>query len=364
MVKKIAISGYYGFRNLGDEAILYSMIETFRSLGDVQLVVLSNDPSCTERQYGVKAVNRWKLREVFGAIRASDILLSGGGSLLQDVTGAKSVSYYLGVIALAKLLRKKVMLYAQGIGPVHSDQSKLLIKYVLNKVDLITVRDPASKNLLIELGVKKPEIKLVVDAVLGFDRNKVDKELGKMVLETAGIAVEGAPLVGVSLRDWQNRENYMRAVASTCDKLIEMGYRVVFLPFHFPRDIAPARDTIKMMRHSEQALLLKQHMNVQEMLGVLSGLHMMIGMRLHSLIMGAVMLIPVVGISYDPKIDGFMKAAYQPLAGRAETITEEELWSTVEATLNDREKNILQSQKIIDEFREQALDTARMVMDL
>ena len=364
MSKKIAISGYYGFQNIGDEAILYSMLQAFDAVGGIESVVFSDNPEHTYKQYGVEAVDRWSFLTLIKTLRKCEQLVSGGGSLLQDVTGPKSLLYYLGVIFLARLLGKKIMLYAQGIGPINTSQGKSLMKWLVNKADLVTVRDEASKKLLEELGINRPEIKETVDAVLGIDKRKINSQLGEKVLAEMGVSIDEAPLIGISLREWQNPDNYKKVAAKTCDNLIEMGYRVMFIPFHFPCDIAPGRDTIKFMKHGEKAILMKNQVNVEEMLGILGSLQMMIGMRLHSLIMAAVMGVPIVGITYDPKVDSFMKQACQPLAGRAETITDDELWNTVKTALENREANLPEYLQIIDGKREQALETARWLKEL
>ncbi|KUO52046.1 MAG: hypothetical protein APF76_02590 [Desulfitibacter sp. BRH_c19] len=364
MAKRIAISGYYGFQNIGDEAILFSMLQAFDTIGDIKTLVFSNSPEHTQKQYQVAAIDRWKLVTLFKELGKTDQLVSGGGSLLQDVTGPKSLIYYLGVVFLAKLLRKKVMFYAQGIGPINTSLGKKLMGWLANKADLITVRDEASKKLLEQLGVNKPEIRVTVDAVLGIDRKQVNKQAGEKKLEEMGITMDGEPIIGISLREWQNPDNYKKAVAKTCDNLIEMGYRVMFIPFHFPSDITPGRDTIKFMKHGDKAILVKNQTSVEEMLGILSKLHMIVGMRLHSLIMAAVMGVPIVGISYDPKVDSFLKQTYQPLAGRAETITEDELWDTVRTALDKRDASLPEYLQIIDEKREQALETARWALEL
>ncbi|GAH21215.1 unnamed protein product [marine sediment metagenome] len=75
-------------------------------------------------------------------MRNVNLFISGGGGLLQDSTGKGwSILYYLGLILAAKIVKVPVMIYAQGIGPINKKFNKLLIKWILNKVDLITVRD-------------------------------------------------------------------------------------------------------------------------------------------------------------------------------------------------------------------------------
>ena len=99
---KILISGYYGFDNIGDESILNAVIKSIRArLPDCALTVLSHDPAGTRKKYGVEAVDRMAPLESLRAVRRCDMLISGGGSLLQDVTSSKSLRYYLAIIRLA-----------------------------------------------------------------------------------------------------------------------------------------------------------------------------------------------------------------------------------------------------------------------
>ena len=85
------MSGYYGFSNAGDDAILQSIQEGIVAASeDISITVLSNDPALTERLYGLDAVPRFQVWKVLRALRRCDALLSGGGSLLQDRTSTRS----------------------------------------------------------------------------------------------------------------------------------------------------------------------------------------------------------------------------------------------------------------------------------
>ena len=142
-ITKIIISGYYGFNNTGDEAILKSMIGAFKEkIPQIKITVLSHNPLQTSQTYQVKAINRLNLIDIMRCLRDTNLFISGGGGLLQDSTGKGwSIFYYLGLILAAKIAKVPVMIYAQGIGPVNRQINKKLIKWILNKVDLITVRD-------------------------------------------------------------------------------------------------------------------------------------------------------------------------------------------------------------------------------
>lgn len=82
-MKKVLISGYYGFGNFGDEAILKLLLD---KLKDCDVTVLSSDPRKTFDEYGVHTVYTFSLDHVLKEVAYCDVLISGGGSLLQNVT--------------------------------------------------------------------------------------------------------------------------------------------------------------------------------------------------------------------------------------------------------------------------------------
>lgn len=162
----IVISGYYGFHNAGDEAMLLAILQALRKTFDApSITVISGNPSDTAKTFGVKAVPRFGILPILSSLFRTDLLISGGGSLLQDVTSWKSMIYYLTIIIFGVLFRKQVFLYSQGIGPVRYRIIRIILKHVLNHVDAITVRDSESKGFLQRLGVHRT-IYTTADAVL------------------------------------------------------------------------------------------------------------------------------------------------------------------------------------------------------
>ena len=106
-MSKILISGYYGFANAGDEAMLTSIVDSLRQEDPtLDITVISGNPKMTAQLHQVKAVPRFDILQVMQAMAKADLLLSGGGSLLQDVTSTKSLFYYLSILGLAKLMGK------------------------------------------------------------------------------------------------------------------------------------------------------------------------------------------------------------------------------------------------------------------
>lgn len=157
--KKFLISGYYGFDNFGDEAILGVLTSKLKDL-KYDVSVLSSNPEKTAKQYGVKSLFSFWYSRVILRILTSDVLISGGGSLLQDVTSSKSLFYYLWVINIALFFRKKVIIFAQGLGPINNKFGAYLTKKTLAKCSLVSVRDRKSRLLLRLWGI---ESELVCD---------------------------------------------------------------------------------------------------------------------------------------------------------------------------------------------------------
>ena len=132
---------------------------------NLNIKVLSKDPSLTEKEYGVSAVDRFKLFDVIKSIKASDMLISGGGSLLQDKTSSRSIWYYLLIMKLAKHYKKKVFVYSNGVGPINKKFNRNFTRRVLNKVDYITLRDIDSYNFIKSIGVNNQNVKVLSDPV-------------------------------------------------------------------------------------------------------------------------------------------------------------------------------------------------------
>ncbi|WP_003543724.1 polysaccharide pyruvyl transferase CsaB [Desulfotomaculum nigrificans] len=361
---KVVLSGYYGFNNLGDEAVLFSILKTLRDLRlGLRIEVLSNRPEETAEIYKVTAANRWKLMDIYRALKEADMLISGGGSLLQDVTGLKSLIYYLGVIGLARLLGKPVFFYAQGIGPVNSKLGRLLMRLVVNRVNYITVRDESSRQDLADMKITRPRVTVTADPVLGLEQKFIDEKIGGQILQEAGLDLSiERKLVGVSVREWQGLTAYKEMLGEVCDKLARLGYQVVFLPMHYPDDLETSREIVSRME--QPAVVLSGQYSVIEMASLIANMDLLIGMRLHALILAAVMHVPPVALSYDPKIDRFMDLLGRKAAADVANPDFESLWAAVEEIIKEpwlaREELIRE----VEPLRLQAQRTAALALQV
>lgn len=359
---KVVISGYYGFHNSGDEAILYAMLLALRdAVPDLEVIVLSKDPDYTAREFGVLSIPRDKLGPVYQALKTSDLLISGGGGLLQDITGPKSIIYYLGIAALARLLGKPVFFYAQGIGPINTAMGRALVRLVVNRVNLVTVRDPDSKEELADLGVTRPRLEVTADPVLGLEPSLIERGTGRHVL--ASLGVDGSrPLAGISVRHWKGGNDYKKVIARAADGLAADGWQTLLVPMHCPGDLAACREVMALMQ--EKAFLLEDHTDYMSLLSVTANLDLAIGMRLHFLIFSAIFGVPVVSIPYDPKVNRFLQSVGLPPGFSAEKLDYDRLSSGIKNVLAHREQISAGLKRQVAPLRAEALKNASLVAEL
>ena len=351
----IALSGYYGFHNIGDEAILEAIVTTLRRYRpDIELIVFSADPLHTRETYGVKAVSRTHLPSIIRVLRRADLLVSGGGGLLQDVTGPRSIPYYLGIIELAKLMGKKVAVYAQGVGPLRYGWSRLWVKKVLSKADWISVRDAASAQFLAELGLSR-EVNITADPVYSLEPAKPEEILS--FWESHGIQKSRMELfVGIALRPYPGEKDIdqrlLQVIANGCNYLQrEFGARLIYLPYHLEKDLPLARALAALP--TAKGILFEQSLSPREILKLMGGLDLLIGMRLHALILAAICGVPFVALPYDPKVNAFLEYVGENNFLAPEKVTFQELLSSLKVALNQRKERHERLRLKINEQKEE-----------
>jgi polysaccharide pyruvyl transferase CsaB len=282
---RLLISGYYGAGNLGDEAVLAGLLGALATT-DVTPVVASLDPAATTSAHAVAAVHRYHGLPM--ALWRADAVVSGGGGLLQDVTSARSLSYYLGVLRLARALGKPVAVFGQSLGPL-SPAGGERVRRALAGVPL-GLRDAPSLALAARLGLAA---RPVADPALLVDRPPPDARAGAAGgAGRAGALVliprSGYPAIGAVLEELGRRH-------------LAAGGRVRVALVHPAHDAAEGRRLIGALGAAEGVAAA----TVRGLLAALAGAHAVVSGRLHGLVLGAVAGAPVAGLAYDPKVAGF-----------------------------------------------------------
>lgn len=348
-MKKVFIFGYYGFQNIGDEAILSAIVSTLKKeKQDIQISALSYNAQYTEKLHGIHAVSRNSLRGIIKAIKEADLVISGGGSLLQDITSSRSLIYYLSIIYLAKKMGKKVMFYGNGFGPITKHWNRQLLQRALRNVDRITLRDYDSMETFEAIGLNK-SVEVTADATFVLEPEAHGPILH--ILEQEGIPMD-KPLIGISVRPWKHADTFVKVLASVCDYIIERNMTVVFLPMQFTKDIALSEEICSKMKN--KAYVLQGEVSPKEMIGIIGKMDFLIGMRLHALIFAARMGVPMIGIEYDPKIKGFLDVVKQTNIGKVEELDFIRLCSEFDRLWNERKNNEKMLQEIAGYLKEKA----------
>jgi polysaccharide pyruvyl transferase CsaB len=307
---KIVISGFYGLGNTGDEAILESIVDNLRDhLDQPELTVFSLSPELTSRQHHVKSIYRGWRHDFKGKVKAlkeADLLVSGGGGLLQDTYPTRFIfgplPYYLLIVFLAKLCGTKVMFFSQGIGPVTSTWGKILMKVFANMADFVTVRDQFSKDYLHKLGVTRPETVVTSDIVFAFQRKPDSSCMDSLKLERKD------NLVAVSVRPWFEKVKQFEQIAAILDVLIdERGVTPVFVPMEGHHDDEASKKVLAHMKHGDKCHILGTNFSPNQYLNFIGECQLTIGMRLHALIFSTLLGVPHIGLSYDKKVESLLK---------------------------------------------------------
>ncbi len=290
-MKQILISGYYGFENAGDEAVLSGLIVGLRNnapASQLEIAALSIAPKNTEYLHQITAKHRYK--ELLPALLKTDLLLSGGGSLLQDVTSAHGIFYYLAVVRIAQIMGCKTMFVAQGIGPLTRKRSIKLTASVANGLDAIAVRDNASCELLQSIGVTKT-INITADPALLLDPGPHAKQDGILL----------------SMRKWKESSSQLESDLARALLRIALPRRVEALNMYGDNDAEAADHVIRQLHYpGYNPVQGVSHPDFRRLLGSVAASEMVIGMRLHALIFAAAAGVSAVGLSYDPKVTAFM----------------------------------------------------------
>lgn len=360
------ISGYYGFNNIGDDAMLRSIVYNFKqNKPNISILALSRKPDETSQSYGVNSINRKNIFTVFSAMRNAKLFIYGGGNIIQDSTSSRSLIYYLGTAWLAKRLKLKVMFYANGIGPINKPMNAEFSRRILNRADVITVREKLSFNELQRMGITKPKIVLTADAALALeiDNNVQIEEL----LNNEGIPLDGI-YAGFSVRKCPGLENlqhekYENTIAQIADYVyLTYNLKPVFIPMEYHVDIFTIKNIVSKMK--TESYIISDNHSVSETLAIIKAMDIMIAMRLHALIFSAYMNVPFIGISYQPKVEGFLEYINQPSVGNVKDLSFENMRLKVDYIIQNKSTIKDELTESIEVLTSKAEENSRLAIDL
>lgn len=352
------ICGAYGRGNAGDEAILKAILGQFREAdGDMPFWIMSRNKKETRMVSKTKSMYIFNLFAFLRSLGEARIFVNGGGSLIQDVTSSRSLYFYLFTLLAAKWSGCRVILYGCGIGPIKSPLNRRIAGKVLNNTaEIITLRDSVSYEALKEMKVDKPTILLAADPTVNLDRAETPEV--EAAFQSEGIP-QGIRKIGFCLRNWPGFL-HPSEVAKAADYAYETyGVTPVFLPIEIPKDVTAA-DRVTVHMKSPYYACTKRH-NVEELIGMLGSMEVVVGMRLHSLIFATAGGSPVIGISYDVKVDSFMKDIGSTSCIPLMDLSAEKLCREIDFAMNNGRSTAKQA---ADHLRQMEKQNIQSAMDL
>lgn len=314
------IAGYFGFNNSGDELILACMLRDLKiTFPDVSIVIVSGNPESIRKIHKVESIAWADIRGIINVMPSCDLVILGGGGLFHDYWGMDSstiltskhigISFYTTIALLSSFNKIPLMLYAVGVGPLFSDEAKLHVRAIGEIASLITVRDNTSAELLHDLGISTNKIEVTADPVFTF------VPVGQEDISSLTDNISGLTL-GVALRNWDvgvDAITWELQVAKGMDDFLEVhpNFTLIFVPFQNSNeklldDFSIIKRVRRLMRNSKRTHCLKKSTTFTERAGALGRCDLVLGMRLHALIIAAINKVPLVGLSYDPKINRIM----------------------------------------------------------
>lgn len=300
----ILIIGYYGSHNIGDEVLLEATIRLLNSAYESpNITAITYNVQDTMENRKINGVSRNKYFQIVKAIKNSDMVIGGGGSMLQNVTSNRSLIYYLTILWLAKFFGKKVALLGNGIGPLRTGFFQFVTKFVLKQLDAIVLRDMDSYNLLRSFGLKN--IHLGNDLVFTLNEKRTsEKRKGKIL---------------INLRKWFYNESFIDTMTGFIEYLLKAGFSVTLIPFQKGNDDILLKDVCKKINHPNLQCL--GSVNYEDIMNEISSGELFLSMRLHGLIFSSISNTPFIGLSYDPKVTVFSNQQEQECFDHLESIT-------------------------------------------
>lgn len=306
----IIVSGYYGFDNLGDEAILEELVTELKRLAKPEeIVILSADPQATSQKFGVRSEPRTDFALFAQLCSRAKLFVSGGGGLFQNTKSLGSIVFYALQIFIAKSKGAAVLIYAQGIGPLRGKIADWVTRQAFLVCDVIAVRDNASKAILDRWGVKGFQ---TADPVWCLESQRLPQPV-----TDALNSIAASKLVGLSLRTSHNfNETHLDALVKALKAALPETAHILLLPLQMDQDKELLEQFGAKWRSEGRAATLVDTSPLtypSQWISLFGRCKLVVAMRLHAVIMALKAGVAVAGIAYDPKVEQVLNEFEQPI---------------------------------------------------
>ena len=297
--RTLLLCGYYGENNLGDDALLLVLLQQIPA--GFSLLITANDQEALRALAPMAdGVPRRSLGSVLAAVGRADALILGGGSLLQDSTSLRSLIYYLLLIVTARIQRRPILLWGQGLGPLNRPTSRWLVRQVLPLCTAASWRDRISLERSRRWAPRLPA-QMAPDPVWQMPPQSWSGGVS--------IVVCWRPTSLLDDSGWS-------VLLSALDDLAEqLQAPVRWLAFHQHQD-AVLFDALKERGLIPASLAARSSTivprSVETVFATVRKARLVVPMRLHALILARLTGCPMAALSYDPKVEAAAEMADVP----------------------------------------------------
>jgi colanic acid/amylovoran biosynthesis protein len=310
--------------NGGDEALLRATVESLQARWpDADVTVLCSHTKQARAQLpdlsidsDLEFVTDHERGRINNLYRAADIILSAPGGFLHDFYPLKE---RLDGFEFAIKLGKPLVLFAQSIGPFWETASCRRVRDILNRVDLICVRDAPSKRHLTACGVDECKIRETADAAFLW------RQLAPKLFQPKSGPVQS---IALAFRVWPHGDEAevqrtLSKAEKLCKRLMEdPERRLIFLSTCQGLDgyIDDSLLALKILERLPPALrdrcrLDRARYGPRDLIQAYGRCDAFIGMRLHGCILAMLGGTPAFGLGYEQKTEEIFRqldlGAYQ-----------------------------------------------------
>lgn len=220
-----------------------------------------------------------------------DIIIDLNSDSLNDHYNKFSALFVLFNIFCATLSRKPIAVCATGIGPFRNRTYKSLTRFILNRVNLITVREKNALDFLRNLDISEPKVHLTAD--LAFLMEPISQDHVDELLENAGISKKDT-LVGVTVPSKRVKHPH-QLIADISNLIIENFDAKVLLIPHIPSEEVVLQEVYQMIDKKENVRTIKLLM-ADELKGIFAACDLFISLKFHPLLGAISVATPSIGI--------------------------------------------------------------------
>lgn len=333
----VLICGAYGKHNAGDDAILRAIVNQMKSIDpDLPIFALSRHPKETKLYYRIGACHTFHVAKYLSIMRRTKLYLSGGGTLIQNVTSSRSLLYYLSNMERAHAAGNHVMMYGCGIGPVNGSLCRRLAAHTISRcVDTITLRDRESVEELRRMGVQRQDVHLTADPALLL--SPAQPERAESILRSFGLD-PAKEYVMFAPRPWNGTKEHIQDFVAAAEHAYRKHGLISVLFALEPKPDTPIIQEIA-ARLQCPCVQIAASGDADAILTLIARMKAVVSMRLHALIFAAGQGVSLAGIVYDPKVSGFLDYMGQENYVNLNELTPQHLINMLDTALADASRD-------------------------